>query len=183
VYVRSPHVAEAVHAALGQAVLTFLGRVIPRLPSHFTVDELWLRGLALSYRTELRVERPEKMTALFQSAPDYYRRITDAALLALAHDVVVFDESGVHSYQARIKDSTRRRCRIAWAMRTLQGKIFTVLRLLKGAFTFTGGLDYILWKIERHTGVTVEVPSRLKRHPILAICVLSWRMYRKGAFR
>ena len=182
-YVRSPHVAGAVHTALGQAVLTFLGRVIPRLPSHFGVDEMWVKGLTLSYRTELRAERPEKMAALFQAAPDYYTQITDAALPALPYHVEVFAEGGKRSYRSQISDAKRLRCRIGWAVRTFQGKILTVLRLLKGAFTFTGGLDYILWKIERHTGVSVEVPARLRSHPILAICVLSWRLYRKGAFR
>jgi hypothetical protein len=182
-YVRSPQVAEAVHTALSQAVLTFLGRVIPRLPSHFAADEMWVRGLTLSYRTELRAERREKMAVLFQSAPDYYAQITDAALAALPYHVDAVDEGGKRSYRSRISNGQRLKCRIGWAVRTFQGKILTVLRLLKGAFTFTGGLDYILWKIERHSGVSVEVPPRLRNHPILAICVLSWRLYRKGAFR
>lgn len=182
-YVRGPDAAEAVHAALGQAVLTFLGRVIPRLPSQFAIEEVWSKGLTLSYRTELRAERPEKMAALFQSAPDYYTQLTDAALPALPYSVTVIGESGRRCYRSQIATSTRWKCRIGWAVRTVQGKILTVLRLLKGAFTFTGGLDYILWKIQRHSGVSVEVPPRLRRHPILAICVLSWRLYRKNAFR
>jgi hypothetical protein len=31
--------------------------------------------------------------------------------------------------------------------------------------------------------VTVEVPERLKAHPVLALCVLSWKLYRRGGFR
>ncbi len=31
--------------------------------------------------------------------------------------------------------------------------------------TFRGGVDYILWKIERHSGVKVEVPLRLQTLP------------------
>jgi hypothetical protein len=54
---------------------------------------------------------------------------------------------------------------------------------LKGALTFKGGLDYILWKIERHSGVRVEVGPKLRRLPPLAILVVFWRLYRKGAFR
>jgi hypothetical protein len=183
VHVRSPEAAAAIHDALGQAVATFLDRVIPRLPDRFTVDELWLRGFTLSYRTELRAERPEKMAALFESALDYYTRATDAALPALRHAVEIEGDGGRRRYRSFISNAERVKSRIGWKTRSLQGKILTVLRLFKGAFTFTGGLDYILWKIERHTGVTAEVPPRLRRHPILALCILSWKLYRKGAFR
>ncbi len=183
VYSRRPVVAERVCALLGQAVLTFLARVIPRLPAEFSIEELWLRGLTLSYRTELRAERPEKMGALFHSAPDHYVRITDAALPALPFPVEIIAGGHGRLYRARLSSSGRLKCRFAWKARSLQGKILTLLRLFKGAFTFTGGLDYILWKIERHTGLRVEVPPRLRRHPILAVCVLGYRLYRRGAFR
>lgn len=182
-YANRPAVADRICALLGQAVLTFLDRVIPRLPAEFSINELWLRGLTLSYRTELRAERPEKMEALFHSAPDHYVRITDAALPALSVAVEILEGHAGRRYRSRISKGLRLKSRIAWKLRSLQGKVLTLLRLLKGAFTFSGGLDYILWKIERHTGVTVEVPPRLRRHPILALCVLGYRLYRSGAFR
>jgi Phosphatidate cytidylyltransferase, mitochondrial len=181
-YARSPEAAERVRAALGQAVVTFLSRVIPCLPAQFSVKDLWLKGLSLSYRAELRAERPEKVAGLFQASSDYYEEITEAALPVLpfpAHRV----EGPACGYESRISSGRRTICRAGWKVRSLQGKVLSLLRLLKGAFTFAGGLDYILWKIERHTGVAVEVPPRLRQHPILALCVLSWRLYRKGAFR
>jgi hypothetical protein len=58
-----------------------------------------------------------------------------------------------------------------------------VLRLLKALFTFKGGIDYVLWKIERHSGVTIEVAPRLRRIPLIGIAVIFWRLYRRGAFR
>lgn len=181
-HAQSPEVAEQLHQALGQAVLTFLTRVIPCAPTRFSTRELWLKGLSLSYRAELRAERPEKVAGLFQSSPDYYERVTAAALPLLPYRVERLDGSG-GGFEARIPGWRRLGGRLGWRVRSLQGKILSVVRLLKGAFTFSGGLDYILWKIERHTGVTVEVPPRLRRRPILALCVLSWRLYRKGAFR
>jgi len=45
------------------------------------------------------------------------------------------------------------------------------------------GVNYILWKIERRWGVTVDVELRLKRRPLLAMWVLPWRLYRRGGFR
>jgi hypothetical protein len=181
-YARCPEAAERVHAALGQAVVTFLTRVIPCLPVQFSVKDLWLKGLSLSYRAELRAERPEKVAGLFQASSGYYEEITAAALPALPFPVDHV-EGLAGCYESRISSGRRAICRAGWKVRSLQGKALSLLRLLKGAFTFAGGLDYILWKIERHTGVAVEVPPRLRRHPILALCVLSWRLYRKGAFR
>jgi hypothetical protein len=183
VYTRGPQTAEGICTLLAQAVVTFLSRVIPRLPAEFSTEELWLRGLTLSYRTELRAERPEKMGALFHAAPAHYDRVTDAALPALPFPVEVLDRGGRRVYRSRVSDAGRLKCRLAWQVRSLQGKMLTLLRLLKGAFTFTGGLDYLLWKIERHTGLQVEVPPRLRRRPILAVCVLGYRLYRRGAFR
>lgn len=181
-YARSPEIAERVHASLAQAVMTFLGRVIPMLPDRFSTRDLWLKGLSLSYRAELRAERPGKLAGLFQSSSDYYEQVTMAALPELPFPVERVQGAGL-GYESRISSSRRRICRVGWRVRALQGKILSLLRLLKGAFTFAGGLDYILWKIERHTGVTVEVPLRLRQRPVLALCVLAWKLYRKGAFR
>jgi hypothetical protein len=58
-----------------------------------------------------------------------------------------------------------------------------LLRLAKGAFTFVGGVDYLLWKIERHSGVKTTVTAWQRRHPLLAAPGLAWRLYRRGAFR
>ena len=70
-----------------------------------------------------------------------------------------------------------------WFLRRLLGKLLSVLRLMKAAFTFHNGTQYILWKIERHTGVSIEVSNWQKRHPILASTTLFWRLYRNGAFK
>jgi hypothetical protein len=182
-YCRDPGTADRLHRALAQAVVTFLTRVIPCAPPRFSTRQLWLKGLSLSYRAELRAERPEKVAGLFQASEDYYDRVTAAALPLLPYTVARMGAGGEDGYEARMSDWRRRFGRMGWRVRSVQGKLLSLARLFKGAFTFSGGLDYILWKIERHTGVTVEVPPRLRRHPILALCVLSWRLYRRGAFR
>lgn len=182
VYARTPEAEERVCGLLARALLTFLERVIPCLPERFTLQELWLKGLSLSYCAELRAERPEKIAGLFEAWRGHFAAVTDAALPLLSFPV---GPRGAEAgrYESRIPAARRLLCRFGWRLRALEGKLLSVLRLAKGAFTFAGGLDYILWKIERHTGVTVEVPPRLRRHPILALCVLSWRLYRRGAFR
>ena len=73
--------------------------------------------------------------------------------------------------------------RCGWLVRRAQGKLLSMLRLIKGLFTFHGGLDYILWKIERHSGITVEVSPFAHRHPLLGSWGILWCLYRRGAFR
>src|SRR3546814_3014928 len=59
-----------------------------------------------------------------------------------------------------------------WALRRVQGKLLSVARLCKAAFTFQGGAEYLLWKIERHSGVSIALTPWQRRHPLLASTVL-----------
>jgi hypothetical protein len=76
-----------------------------------------------------------------------------------------------------------RRASWHWRLRRWQGKILTVLRLAKAAFTFQDSINYAAWKIERHTGVRVEVTPMLRRHPVLWGFKVSWRLLRRGVLR
>jgi hypothetical protein len=183
VYARNNQIAGCIQSALTQAVLTFIGRVLPNVPSAFTARDLWREGLRLSYRAELRAERPEKLARLFEAAPVYYENITRIALELLPFPVDIQQKDGAYRYVTTISDRTHRISRIDWMVRCWQGKLLSILRLLKGLLTFRGGVNYILWKIERHSGVKIEIPPRLRRYPLVAMCVIFWRLYRRGAYR
>jgi len=86
-------------------------------------------------------------------------------------------------YQVITSEKNRKVSNITWKVRAIQGKILSILRLAKGLLTFKGGVDYILWKIERHSGISIEVSPTLKRIPPLAVLVIFWRLFRRGAFR
>ena len=182
-YVRNNQVEKQVRVALAQAVITFITRVMPELEKRFTARDLWHHGLLLSYKAELRSEKPDKLVNLVDAAPEYYKQVTRAAMVSVPFKVEVFAEQDGFLYHAYIPTSVRYRSRLAWSLRRVQGKVLSIMRLFKAVFTFEGGVDYIQWKIERHSGVRVEWTPRLKRHPLLAVCILSWRLYRKGGFR
>ena len=181
-FARSDEVAQRVFTCFAQAVLTFVRRVLPMISPEFTARQLWGRGLTLSYGAELRSENPKKRALLFDAAKEHYEEITGLTLEAL-YPVQVERSDPLPRYRVHIAAGKRRVSRLAWKLRSLQGKLLSIMRLLKATATFEGGVDYILWKIERHSGVTVHVEPRLKRHPLLAMWVLSWRLYRKGGFR
>ena len=182
-YARNDGVARQVVEGFAQSVMTFIRRVLPRTATDLTARQLWHRGLELSYRAELRAERPEKRARLFEAAPDYYEEITCIAMNALGLTVETVHGADGISYRVRIPAWERFLSRLTWRLRFVQGKLLSALRLIKAMATFEGGVNYILWKIERHSGVTVDIEPRLKRRPLLAIWVLSWRLYRRGGFR
>jgi hypothetical protein len=55
--------------------------------------------------------------------------------------------------------------------------------LIKALFTFEGGLDYVAWKLERHSGQPVHVPTRVRRYPLIFVWGFFWQLYRRGLFR
>ena len=59
----------------------------------------------------------------------------------------------------------------------------SVARLVKALFTFEGGLDYIAWKLERHSGQPVVIPDKVRRAPLIHLWGFFWGLYRRGIFK
>ncbi|MEJ2164633.1 MAG: hypothetical protein P8X90_03820 [Desulfobacterales bacterium] len=183
VYARNDDVRQLVQKGFAQSVMAFIARVLPMVPHEFTAQQLWHRGLALSYGAELRSEKADKLERLFDAAPDYYEEVTRLALNAMDYPVEAVGDEVKVRYRLSISRARRLGGRLAWRLRSVEGKLLSILRLMKAALTFEGGVDYVLWKIERHTGIALDVEPRFKRLPMLAMGVLAWRLYRRGGFR
>lgn len=172
--------ASQVHAALVQATHTLATAVYPLRPPEFTAAEFWCTAFRHTFRAELRSERPERADALYAGDRAFY----DEALACLAAEASVpISAAEVAGYRHHASDRRRRRTRLAWHFRRLQGKGLSVLRLMKAAFTFQGGADYIAWKIARHTDVEITLTPWQRRHPILTGLLLFVRLWRRRAFR
>jgi hypothetical protein len=182
-YSRNDETSQGVQRMLAQAVLTFLTRVLPALPERLDNTAIWQQGLALSYQAELRVEKPERAIALYESWEDHFRAVTPLAMDKLPFNVKQGQDASRQLYHVRIPRHTRILSRLGWLLRRFQGKFLSILRLMKATFTFQGGIDYIVWKIERHSGVPIEVTPKMRRHPLLYGWGLLWRLYRRGVFR
>jgi len=168
---------------LGMAALTFIRKALPRVSGRFTARELWSVGLSLSYGAELRAESSGRADTLWKSDCDYYEQLTHAVISSHFPDVQVVPQQEGRAYEFEGVGWERFSSRLGWILRQWQGKVLSVLRLMKGAFTFQGGMDYLLWKIERHSGVKVQLTPAQRRHPIWAGIRTFWRLYRQGAFR
>jgi len=165
------------------ATITFLSNALPALPTTGSVRELWRDGLQLSYHTELRAEKIGRTTELTDSAIDHYVALTKVVAELLPFGLQVEGEGVDATYQTTMADNERRRARFSWPLRQLQGKLLSVLRLLKALSTFADGLDYLAWKLERHSGQEVIIPDRVKRYPLIFVWGLMWQLYRRGVFR
>lgn len=119
---------------------------------------VWIAGFTATYATELRAERSTRADSIVAANADYYREA--AALL-----------EAVPALNAN------------WPLRRFTGKLWSVARLIKAAFTFTGGADYIAWKIERHSGHRIELSPWQRRHPVIAGLMLLPHLLRRGAVR
>lgn len=171
---------DTVAAAVAQAPATLLRAARPMLPASTTVRDLWVAAFALTYGSELRAERKGKGLELFDLAPDYYRAIIEPALQVAGIPATV---AGDNIQLPAVTGLQRAKGRLAWSLRSLQGKLLSVLRLGKATATFTGGVDYIAWKITRHSGVPVEIKPWHRRHPIIGGLFLFRSLKRKGAIR
>jgi len=178
---RDAAASDVVENSLARAVITFLNRVLPSLPPQGSVQSLWGSGLQLSYGAELRVESSARSRELFEANKTYYQQVTGLSAALLNYPLNI--SATATDYLAQIPASRRLISRIGWKLRTLQGKFLSLARLIKALFTFDGGLDYIAWKLERHSGVHIEIPDRVRRYPLIFIWGMFWGLYRRGVFR
>ena len=179
-YCRDEEVRERVIAAICQSCETFARRVAPRLPQNFDAKQMWAKGLGLTYQCEFRSEPPGHAEKLFGYWPDYYRAVTQT----LAGQGLGFEPAqNADTFSNTSSDSARRWSPASWWLRRVQGKVLSTLRILKAALTFDGALDYLLWKIQRHSGVYIEPTDLQRKYPVFFAWPLLLRLWRRGAFR
>ena len=166
--------------AVAAAVHTFVARAVPMLDPPFSSEALWQRGFALTYASELRSEQADGVGSLYATQPERF----DALLAAYAgRDDAAVARTPAGDFAPRGSLPGRGRARLAWGARRVAGKFLSVARLVKAAGTFDDPLDYLLWKIERHSGIYIEPSERARKHPLVFAWPLLWRLYRRGAFR
>jgi len=182
-HARNEQVRLEVENCLLQAVRTLLQNAVPALPATGLVSALWTNALALSYATELRTERSGRATELSRYAQDFYSALTHSQADSLGFDFALKEEAGELHYSSNISTFARRKATGAWFLRRGQGKVLSIMRLLKALFTFEGGLDYIAWKLERHSGEPVVIPDKVRRAPLIHLWGFFWGLYRRGIFK
>ena len=177
---RDESVRERVIEAIAQSSQSFVRHVAPVLEDSFDAKQMWATGLGLTYQCEFRSEPAGHAEKLFGYWPEYYCSMT--ALLAnkgLGYEAAAENDG----YLNTSKSGQRRRAPFVWWLRKAQGKVLSTLRIVKAAMTFDDPLEYLLWKIKRHSGVYIAPTALQKKFPLIFAWPLLWRLYRRGAFR
>ncbi|MBM4256128.1 MAG: hypothetical protein FJ147_09550 [Deltaproteobacteria bacterium] len=172
VYVRDEAAQHVVIEAVGQSIMTMVARIAPLLLASeetepMALEELWQLGFRESYRMELRPELPGTIRALYETMPQRYHRVADAAFHDLArHGWLWVRTDAAHGY-VTIPKLQLWYTRLSWHWRRPFAKGIYFLRLAKSAFTFGDWFPYVLWKIGRHRGENLEATDRQRKHPFI----------------
>ena len=157
VYVRDDETQRQTVASISDALRTSFANA-KALTNDQDSLAIWTAGFNATYQSEFRSEQTIRSAQIVSAEPDYYMEA--AKFLA--------SEIPVHANQN---------------LRRIAGKFWSVLRLIKAAFTFQGGADYIVWKIERHSGERIILSQWQRKHPVIAGLTLLPKMLHKGAVR
>lgn len=166
VYMRSLDVEDELVAAQVQALKTFYSNLVALNGPPTESQSFWAAGLQQTYACDLRPENAAHSQTVIARAPEFWGNVTDALLRECP--------------ESQISTSARR---VDWKIRRLVGKILNLARLLKAAGTFSNGIDYLAWKVERHSGVKVETSPWMHRYPRLGGLRLAFGLWRQGGFR
>ncbi|MEQ8735880.1 MAG: hypothetical protein RIC29_13220 [Rhodospirillaceae bacterium] len=161
VYAATAGARTAVEKALARAVRTLLSKTVPLMGGPFEVEDLWITAFRATYKSELRPEPPSKANELVDLQKARFIKIGQAALRDLNIDAAAERQASPHMHWGWPWGWPW-----DWRLRRWWGRFLNAARLIKAAFTFKGGLDYAVWKIERHSGVKIELTDRERATPV-----------------
>lgn len=166
--------------AISGAAPTLLNAALAFVEREVDVLDLWQTGFRMTYDSELRAERNDRPASVVEFDHERYIRF---GLAALQHTPIANE---IRSDKVHILPDPQRRImqeRSRWPGLRRRGKLLTVARLGKAAFTFAGGIDYLAWKINRHAGTQIEIKPWQRRWPLVAALVLVPKLLAKGAVK
>ncbi len=165
---------ENVIEAIGAAAQTAAKLAAALGPESGTAEDYWRALFRATYQAEFRVEKPGRENDILSVNAEHF-----AGLLPLAFEAagipfetdgdVLRPELGAEQWSLTLD---------WWKRRRRLGKPLNFARLIKASTTFEGATRYAAWKIERHTGMPVEVTPFRERYPILAAPSVLWSLWR-----
>mgnify|MGYP005850614815 CR=1 FL=1 len=136
----------------------------PFVDGSFDIDAFGRRTLEVCYRTEIRPEAGNRSQAIYEAQREHFRGVLPPVLdQAVEQGLLEVVQEGRYRYA----HPTSRSERLYWRWHLVRSKLRTTTRWLKHVLTFDNWLPYIVRKVERRTGQTVELTRLERRWPIV----------------
>ena len=163
VHARDEAGRRAATAAIVAARRGTFGWSRPFLPVTFDARRYARTLLEISYAAEIRPEAPQHIDVLVSAQSPTLVPVFDALLRALAARGVLAREADAFR-DTRPPGAIGRALARGWFARS---KARATLRWLKYVALYDDWLDYVVRKVERRSGVTLELTERERRWPLL----------------
>ena len=163
--------------AIASAAMTAARLAVALGPPSGRAEDYWRALFRATYKAEFRVEKAGRENDILSVNAAHFDGLLPLALSAAGVAFICDGERITPSLTARERAQI-----MAWRKRRQRlGKPFNLTRLVKASTTFDGAARYAAWKIERHTGMPVEVTPFREKHPLLAAPSVLWelRQHRK----
>lgn len=166
VWARSEGDASWVEAALAGARARVLSWVAPYLGAgeEFDATTLGRRLMEVSYRAEVRPEAGNRFDSVFATQADHFAAALVPGLEAAEAEGRL---EGTAGGRYRLVEAPDGRTRSYWRRHFLRSKVRATARWFKHVMTFDNWLPYIARKVERRTGVDVELTPLEKKLPVV----------------
>lgn len=170
---------DRINQALYLATKRLLDEGLGLMNNTFTALELWRKTLICSYQAELRPEKENRIDLLIEQSSGYFQATAESYLASLPGQV---RKLSAHQY-SKIKPGQVLGLQAKWLLRSVWGKGLSLLRLAKAYFTFSNAIEYVAYKIERHSGEKIELSSRAYKWPWLFLPGLLLKLWYKKLIR
>lgn len=174
VYARGPRDRTKLELRLETARRLSLDWVLLYLAAPFTVLDYCLGMMEVSYSGEIRPEAKSRVREVFAAQQTFFRLAYGRILDDAVRDGVL--ERVGDGYRSALVPTWRERQHWRWFFQ--RSKLRATLRWFKYMLTFDDWLDYIVRKVERRTGVRVELTKAERRAPVLLLWPKLWRVFK-----
>ncbi len=182
-FARDYRVREAIARAAARAVLSAvaLGMALGAdCERRISADAgIWTQAFDATYRAEWRFEARGRTAEIVAGEAPYYEGALRAALGCLEQRNALQLRANRVYLDPYFCSQVRR----IWGLRGRSSKILAACRLVKNAFVFGDWVPYVLWKMERHTGVRLRASPAQRRHPFLLGWPLLFQVLRRKLLR
>jgi hypothetical protein len=157
------HEARWVEEQLHGAHARVLDWMAPYIEGSFSSEDLGRRLLEVCYQGEFRPESRGRAGRIFEAQADHFAEALRPGLeAAVASGRLLRDGEGYRLAQPASGAQRRR-----WRRHFRRSKARTTTRWLKHMATFDNWLPYMVRKVERHTGRSIELTTLERKLPLL----------------